>query len=208
MGRRWLAGPELGRARPSFFHVVSRGPARPTNFSEEGPRPGPAHYFSDDGPRPSPARPVIFSKDGPRAGGPVIFSADGSRPIEVSTWPGPVRLKIFFWFVSPARPMTFPASAMRYGLYMSRHLCGPARGFTWPAHVLPRKVHPHVSSIVIDYQAISENVFLSRMKIFPESRETKALRLGLAPKTHNQRSFGGSRPGIPTSGSKPKNQNK
>ena len=50
MGRRWWAGPGLGRSGPGRAINFSYdgpwpGPARPIKFSFGGPRPGPAHQF-------------------------------------------------------------------------------------------------------------------------------------------------------------------
>ena len=140
MGRRWWAGPGLGRpgpaspVRPSISYIMGRGLARPIKFQLGGPRPGPARRifrgWAAARPGPSnfqrmgrgPAQPITFSKiHGPAR--PIIFPKVSARP-------------------GPAHHMA--ARPMRHGLYMGRpdnyvrrpvDFDGPAHE---PAHVLSR----------------------------------------------------------------------
>ena len=105
MGRRWWAGPGLGRAGPA-------GPTRPINFRYDGLRPGPAHKIparpvksSEDGPRPGPAH-KIFRVLGRGPARPIKFSEDGPRPgpaHHIFKIPGPAHQ----FFKVSARPITW-----------------------------------------------------------------------------------------------------
>ena len=121
MGRRWWAGPGLGRpgpahqflircaaARPgpSIFHRMDRGLGRPIKFSRDGPRPGPAHHIFKNS-RPGPAHHFFKSLDPARPGPP-----HGSEAHETRALYGPARQ-----LRGPARGFDGPARAVAHEMW-------------------------------------------------------------------------------------------